>query len=582
MAARPGSEIRFGLRENAGQFALLVGVSALVGGMVGQERTIVPLLGVETFGLSTATAALSFLIAFGLTKAVTNLVAGAMADRVGRKPVLVAGWLVGLPVPFLLILAPDWGWVVAANILLGINQGLTWSTTVLMKIDLVGPRNRGLALGLNEAAGYLAVAVVAFLTGLIAESAGLRPAPFFLGIAIAGLGLGASVLFVRETRGHAQLESGIAGGSEADPHWLRLAWRSTVTDRSLSAACQAGLVNNLNDAMAWGLLPIVQAAAGLPIAQIGLLAGAYPATWGIAQVATGALSDRIGRKRLIVAGMLAQALAIAAIAATTGFVPWLARGGPSRSWHGDGLPDADRGRRRCRRAATARRGHRRLPLLAGHRVRGRGDPRRASRGQVRRPGGDPRRRGPDRRLGRDRRRPDAGDAPGALSGHRRPRRLRCGRMSMPATRRPSAAPAPARTRRSAHLPHRSDHQGAPAMEAFRTARPDLDDALDLEAFEAGLHGSIVLPGSPDYDVARQVHSAINDRRPALIVRAADAADVARTVVLARESGLTLSVRGGGHSLAGYGTNDGGIVLDLGAMKGLHIDPDRRSPGRSPA
>jgi MFS family permease len=324
VAARPGSEIRFGLRENAGQFALLVGVSALVGGMVGQERTIVPLFGVATFGLSTATAALSFLVAFGLAKAVTNLVAGAMADRVGRKPVLVAGWLVGLPVPFVLILAPDWGWVVAANVLLGINQGLTWSTTVLMKIDLVGPRNRGLALGLNEASGYLAVAVVAFLTGLIAEAVGLRPVPFFLGIAIVGLGLGTSVFFVRETRGHAQLESDTAPAQpDADPHWLRLVWRSTVTDRSVSAACQAGLVNNLNDAMAWGLLPIVQAAAGLPIAQIGLLAGAYPATWGIAQVATGALSDRIGRKRLIVVGMLAQALAIAAIAATSGFVPWL-------------------------------------------------------------------------------------------------------------------------------------------------------------------------------------------------------------------------------------------------------------------
>jgi MFS family permease len=323
VAARPGSEITFGLRENAGQFALLVGISALVGGMVGQERTIVPLLGVQSFGLSTATAALSFLVAFGLTKAVTNLIAGAMADRVGRKPVLVAGWLVGLPVPFLLIAAPDWGWVVAANVLLGINQGLTWSTTVLMKIDLVGPRNRGLALGLNEASGYIAVAVTAFLTGLIAESAGLRPAPFFLGIAIVGLGLGASVLFVRETRGHAQLESGTRTSPDVDPLWIRLAWRSSVTDRSLSAACQAGLVNNLNDAMAWGLLPIVQAAAGLSIGQIGLLAGAYPATWGIAQVATGALSDRIGRKRLIVAGMLAQALAIAAIAATTGFVPWL-------------------------------------------------------------------------------------------------------------------------------------------------------------------------------------------------------------------------------------------------------------------
>src|SRR6478735_12796202 len=181
--------------------------------MVGQERTIVPLLGVATFGLSTATAALSFLIAFGLTKAVTNLVAGALADRVGRKPVLVAGWLVGLPVPFILILAPAWGWIVAANVLLGVNQGLTWSTTVLMKIDLVGPRNRGLALGLNEASGYVAVAGVAFLTGLIAESAGLRPAPFFLGIAIVGLGLGASVLFVRETHGHALSESRLSPGS---------------------------------------------------------------------------------------------------------------------------------------------------------------------------------------------------------------------------------------------------------------------------------------------------------------------------------------------------------------------------------
>ena len=326
MAAHSTSEVRFGLRENAGQFALLVGVSALVGGMVGQERAIVPLLGVATFGLSTATAALSFLIAFGLTKAVTNLVAGALADRVGRKPVLVAGWLIGVPVPFMLILAPDWAWVIAANVLLGINQGLTWSTTVLMKIDLVGPRNRGLALGLNEASGYVAVAGVAFLTGLIAESAGLRPAPFFLGIAIVGLGLSASVLFVRETRGHAMREADAASGMtlpEADPHWLRIAWRSTISDRSLSAASQAGLVNNLNDAMAWGLLPIVQAAAGLSIAQIGLLAGAYPATWGIAQIGTGALSDRIGRKRLIVAGMLLQALAIASIAMSSGFGPWL-------------------------------------------------------------------------------------------------------------------------------------------------------------------------------------------------------------------------------------------------------------------
>ena len=270
-----GSAITLGLGANAGQFALLVGVSALVGGMVGQERAIVPLLGVEVFGLPTATAALSFLVAFGLTKAVTNLVAGRLADRVGRKPVLVAGWLTGVPVPFLLIAAPDWGWVVVANLMLGINQGLTWSTTVLMKIDLVGPRRRGLALGLNEAAGYVAVALVAFLTGVIAESAGLRPEPFFLGIAIVGLGLGASVLFVRETRGHALLESRATGRGDppSDPRWLRLAWRSTISDRSLSAASQAGLVNNLNDAMAWGLLPIVWVSAGLGLAQIGVLAG---------------------------------------------------------------------------------------------------------------------------------------------------------------------------------------------------------------------------------------------------------------------------------------------------------------------
>jgi MFS family permease len=289
--------------------------------MVGQERAIVPLLGVQVFGLPTATAALSFLVAFGLTKAVTNLVAGALADRVGRKPVLVAGWLVGLPVPFMLIAAPDWGWVVVANMLLGVNQGLTWSTTVLMKIDLVGPRRRGLALGLNEASGYLAVALTAFLTGVIAQSAGLRPEPFFLGIAVAGLGLGASVLFVRETHGHALHEGGPPG---SDIAWRRLLWRSTISDPSLSAVSQAGLINNLNDALAWGLLPIVWATAGLGLAQIGILAGVYPATWGVTQIATGALSDRVGRKRLIVAGMLIQAAAIAAIAATTGFVPWLA------------------------------------------------------------------------------------------------------------------------------------------------------------------------------------------------------------------------------------------------------------------
>ncbi len=239
---------------------------------------------------------------------------------------LVAGWLVGLPVPLVLILAPDWTWVIAANVLLGVNQGLTWSTTVLMKIDLVGPGRRGLALGLNESSGYLAVALVAFLTGLVAERAGLRPGPFFIGLAIAGLGLGASVLFVRETRGHASMDvaAGAPTRAETAGGWRRLAWRTSVADPSLSAASQAGFVNNLNDGLAWGLLPIVQAAAGLSIAQIGLLSAAYPATWGLTQLATGALSDRYGRRPLIVGGMLLQAIAIAAIAATGGFWPWFA------------------------------------------------------------------------------------------------------------------------------------------------------------------------------------------------------------------------------------------------------------------
>ena len=322
MAQLRRPELVLGLRANAGQFALLVGVNALVGAMVGQERTVVPLLAAETFGLATTYSALTFLVAFGIAKAVTNLIAGTLADRYGRKPVLVAGWIMALPVPFLLIFAPDWAWIVAANVLLGINQGLTWSTTVLMKLDLVGPQRRGLALGLNEASGYLAVAGSAFVTGLIAESAGLRPAPFFLGIAIAGLGLGASVLLVRETRGHVAVE---ADQVEAAPResWRRVAWRTSVADPSLSAASQAGFVNNLNDALAWGLLPIVQGAAGLSLAEIGLLAAAYPATWGIVQIVTGGASDRTGRKPLIVAGMILQAAAIAWIAVAPGLLPWL-------------------------------------------------------------------------------------------------------------------------------------------------------------------------------------------------------------------------------------------------------------------
>jgi len=322
MTASAPRPIRLGLGANAGQFALLIGVNALVGGMVGQERTVLPLLASDVFGLTGLTLVLTYLVAFGVTKAFTNLAAGAMADRFGRKPVLVTGWLIGLPVPLLLIWAPTWGWVVVANLLLGVNQGLTWSTTVIMKIDLVGPARRGLAMGLNESVGYGAVALTALLTGLIAAQAGLRPAPFYLGIAYAGLGLGISALFVRETRGHAELEQGHRERPPR-PSWRTIFLLTSFRDRSLSAASQAGLVNNLNDGMAWGLLPLFYAAAGVPIAQIAVLAAVYPAVWAVAQIGTGGLSDRIGRKRLIVAGMLLQAVALAAIAAGSTFEAWL-------------------------------------------------------------------------------------------------------------------------------------------------------------------------------------------------------------------------------------------------------------------
>ena len=315
------AEARLGLRANAAQFALLVVVNALVGGMVGQERTVLPLIARETFGLGGAAAALTFVAAFGLAKAATNLAAGALADRFGRKPVLVAGWLIGLPVPVLILAAPSWSWVIAANVLLGVNQGLTWSTTVVMKVDLVGPARRGLATGLNEAAGYGAVAVTALATGWIAAAAGLRPGPFLLGLAYAILGLGLSVAYVGETRGHVALEQ--VARSDAPVRWREVFVRTTFREPSLSAASLAGFVNNLNDGMAWGLLPLFYAAAGLSVGEIGVLAAAYPATWGVAQIGTGALSDRVGRKPLIVAGMLIQGGAIAGIAVGTGFPAWL-------------------------------------------------------------------------------------------------------------------------------------------------------------------------------------------------------------------------------------------------------------------
>jgi MFS family permease len=316
--------VRLGIRANLSQFALLIGINALVGGMLGQERTVLPLLAEEGFGLSGFTSALTFIVAFGLVKAATNFAAGALSDRYGRKPVLVAGWIIGLPVPFMIMWAPTWAWVVAANVLLGVNQGLTWSTTVIMKIDLAGPRRRGLAMGLNEAAGYVAVSLTALATGYIAARYGLRPEPFYLGVAFAGLGLGLSTLAVRETSGHAVHEAKTygEGHSKTSLSMADVFKETTYRNPSLSAASQAGLVNNLNDGMAWGLLPIFYAASGLTVAQIGILAALYPAVWGVGQLVTGAWSDRIGRKPLIVAGMSVQAAGIALIAIGTTFPVW--------------------------------------------------------------------------------------------------------------------------------------------------------------------------------------------------------------------------------------------------------------------
>ena len=326
LADAPSSQMRLGLRQNLAQFSLLVGVNALVGGMIGQERTVLPLLAEREFHLTAFTAALTFIAAFGAVKAATNFFAGTLSDRYGRKPVLVAGWLIGLPVPLLLIWAPSWGWVIAANVLLGVNQGLTWSTTVIMKIDLVGPERRGLAMGFNEAAGYGAVAITALATGYIAQHAGLRPEPFYLGLVFTGLGLGLSVLFVRETRGYADHEATThVARHDGDNDALSTGEVFRMTsfrEKALSSCSQAGLVNNLNDGLAWGLFPLFFADAGLSVGRIGVLAALYPAVWGIGQLLTGALSDRVGRKPFIAGGMLTQAAAIAWIAASTGFWSW--------------------------------------------------------------------------------------------------------------------------------------------------------------------------------------------------------------------------------------------------------------------
>lgn len=312
---------KLGLRANLAQFSLLIVVNAFVGAMVGMERSILPAIAEQELELAARTAVLSFIVVFGVTKALTNYFAGRLSDAYGRKVVLVAGWLVAAPVPFLLMWAPTWSWVLFANVLLGVSQGLTWSTTVIMKIDLAGPKNRGLAMGLNEFAGYFAVAGAALATGYVASTYGLRPAPFTLGIGFVAIGLLLSVVAVRETRGHADHEAKVTGElpPEGVPSARQVFWNASLLDKDLSSVSQAGMINNLNDGMAWGLFPLFFAAAGMSLTQIGWLAAIYPGVWGIGQLFTGALSDRVGRKRLIVLGMWVQAGGIVVITLAHGF-----------------------------------------------------------------------------------------------------------------------------------------------------------------------------------------------------------------------------------------------------------------------
>jgi len=313
------TELRLGLRENLAQFTLLVVVNAFVGAMIGMERSILPAIAEQEFHIVARTAVLSFIVVFGITKALTNYLAGRWSDRFGRKQILVGGWLFAIPVPFLLMWAPSWNWILFANVLLGISQGLTWSTTVIMKIDLVGAKRRGLAMGLNEFAGYFAVAGSALATGWLAARYGLRPEPFYLGIGFVALGLGLSLFAVKETRHHVAHEAQQVGAPAATLSPREVFWRTSWGDRNLASVSQAGLVNNLNDGMAWGLFPLFFAAAHLDIDQIGMLAAIYPATWGVAQIFTGALSDRVGRKWLIAGGMGVQAIGIAIIVLAGGF-----------------------------------------------------------------------------------------------------------------------------------------------------------------------------------------------------------------------------------------------------------------------
>ncbi|WP_439673167.1 Major facilitator superfamily (MFS_1) transporter (plasmid) [Cupriavidus necator] len=321
--ARQSASVKLGLKANWRQFALLVLINAFVGGLVGIERTVVPLIGSEEFHIQSTTLITSFIISFGVVKAFANLVSGQLADAWGRKRVLVIGWLLGLPVPFMIVAAPTWGWVVAANVLLGLSQGFAWSMTVIMKIDLVGPKSRGLAVGLNEFAGYFAVGTTAFLTGYLASRFGLRPVPIYLGIGYAVLGTLLSILVVRDTRAHVHIEASGASSAVSQLSFREVFTLTSFRDRNLFAASQAGLVNNLNDGMSWGIFPLFFTSFGLGVERIGILKAVYPVVWGVGQVLTGPLSDRWGRKGLIVAGMCVQAAGLLLTAATGQFVWWL-------------------------------------------------------------------------------------------------------------------------------------------------------------------------------------------------------------------------------------------------------------------
>jgi len=298
--------IKLGLKENWKQFSLLIIVNAFVGGMVGLERSILPEIAQQDFGMVVKTAILSFIVFFGISKAITNYYTGVFANKVGRKNLLVMGWVIALPIPFILIYSQNWNWIIFANILLGINQGLTWSSTVVMKIDLVGEKNRGLAMGLNESAGYIAVGAVAFLTSWIASQYGLRPYPFYLGIVFSVLGLLISIFLIKDTKHHVSKETGISTIKKLKNIFIETTW----TDKNLGSISQAGLVNNLNDGMIWGLFPLLLTSKNFSIEQIGIIVGTYPMVWGIGQLLTGKMADHLSKKKMLFWGMLLQSIAI--------------------------------------------------------------------------------------------------------------------------------------------------------------------------------------------------------------------------------------------------------------------------------